>query len=55
MKFTALKKGIAKDYEMIKKLKLPTNVLNNKKFFRLNYLSYLIKNKKIDKNLRIIK
>ena len=55
IKFNSVKRGVVKDYKMTIKLKLSNKVLNNKKFFRLHYLSYLIKIKKIDQNLRIIK
>lgn len=55
LKFTPVKDGIIKDLEILNKISLPRNVLSNKKYFRLFYLSYLIKNKKIDKNLRIKK
>ena len=55
LKFTPVKDGIIKDLEILDKISLPRNVLSNKKYFRLFYLSYLIKNKKIDKNLRIKK
>lgn len=55
IKFTSVKQGLNKDINFLKKLKLSDNVLYNKKYFRLFYLTYLIKNKKIDKNLRVIK
>jgi len=55
IKFTSVKKGVFLDYKIIKKLNLSKNILNNKKYFRLHYLSYLIKMKKIDNNLRVIK
>lgn len=55
IKFTSVKKGLEQDIKFIKKINLPKNVLSDKKYFRLFYLSHLIKTKKIDKNLRINK
>ena len=52
IKFTPVKKGLELDLKFIRKIKLPNNVLSDKKYFRLFYLSHLIKTKKIDKNLR---
>jgi|TARA_B110000971_G_C19978498_1_gene486182 nucleoside-diphosphate-sugar epimerase len=54
-KFTSVKNGLIKDIKILRKLKISKNVLSDKKYFRLFYLSHLIKNKKIDKNLRVIK
>ena len=54
-KFTSVENGLLKDIKFLKKLKLSNNVLSDKKYFRLFYLSHLIKNKKIDKNLRVKK
>lgn len=54
-KFTSVKNGLMKDIKIVNKLKLPKNILKNKKYFRLYYLSYLFKSKKIDKNLRVVK
>ena len=53
--FTSVKDGLIKDIKIVKRLKLSKNILSNKKYFRLFYLSHLIKTKKIDQNLRIIK
>lgn len=55
LKFTSVKNGLIKDINLLKKLKLPKNTLSNKKYFRLFYFTYLIKNKIIDKNLRLTK
>jgi nucleoside-diphosphate-sugar epimerase len=54
-KFTSVKNGLINDMKFLKNLKLSNNVLSNKKYFRLFYLTYLIESKKIDKNLRVIK
>lgn len=55
IKFTSVRKGLENDLKFAKKLKLSKDVLSDKKYFRLFYLSYLIKTKKIDRNLRINK
>ena len=55
IKFSNLKKSIKEDILILNKLKLPKNILSNKKYFRLYYLSHLIKIKKIDSNLRLLK
>ena len=55
IKFTPVKKGLIQDLKFLKKIKLSKDVLNDKKYFRLFYLSYLIKTKKINNNLRINK
>ena len=54
-KFTSVENGLVKDIKFLKKLKLSNNVLSDKKYFRLFYLSHLIKKKKIDQNLRVKK
>ena len=50
-----MKKGLRQDIKFLKKIKLSKDVLNDKKYFRLFYLSHLIKTKKINNNLRINK
>lgn len=55
IKFTSVKDGLKKDINLLNKLKISKNILTNKKYFRLFYLSYLLEKKKIDKNLRVLK
>lgn len=54
-KFTSVRSGLRKDIKFLKKIKMSRNILKDKKYFRLHYLSHLLKTKKIDANLRKIK